>query len=71
MTTACRAADFRFDTDSTEPERREMLVRTWKDQLEKRALGWETEESDSDFGPATDILHNPGQFLILTCASIS
>ena len=71
MTIAYHAAGLRFDTYSTEPERRERLVRTWKDQLKKRVLGWKTEELDSDFGPVMDILHDPGQFLILTCASIS
>lgn len=50
---------------------REILVKTWKDQLEKKVLSWKTEELDSDFGPVMAILHNSGQFLILTCASVS
>lgn len=48
-----------------------MLVRTWKDQIEKTVLGRKAEELDSDFRPVTDILHDPSQFLILAFASIS
>lgn len=71
-TTAGRhAASFRFNTYSTEPKMREMLVKTWKDQLEKKVFSCKTEELDSDFGPVMAILLNSGQFLILTCASVS
>lgn len=67
MTTASLAEDSRFHSYSTEPEKREMLVRTlWKGQLEKSMVmeDMRVEELDSDFGAVVEILYDPGRFLI-------
>lgn len=42
--TASPEEDSRLHSYSTGPEKGEMLVRTWKNQLEKAALWWKTQE---------------------------